>query len=162
MSGRERIYNEEARRKASEQAKRQWQDPEYAARTVAAHAESFRQRWADPAKREKILTELAYARCSPSFRENNRTPERRKARSDLMRRLNADPAVKRRKSEALKEFWSSPDPARDEWLSRRNSKANDTRRGFTIPKEKRAEYQFLRRSKKFGAQEAGRILGLVK
>ena len=152
----------EQRAAAGERLRQQWKDPEWRAkrragvkaaaergRGNAAKSEANKRLWADPVKRrarlEAIQRALIERGNSEKFREN-------------FIRLKADPAFEDKRARKAKE--------KQKGMAMR-LKANAIitarkRRGFDVPQRLWAEYQWLRKSKKMSAREAGQVLGLVR
>lgn len=156
--GRKKSYSPERRRALAERMKALWSDPEFCAKRAEASRKAIADKWTN--HREEALAQMHYnMRYSPKRCAYARTrlqdPVKMRRHQELLAQLNSDPAIKEKRIAALRQRFA--DPAYRETLVR----AQDKRRGFRVPQSKRAEYDFLRISKKFTAREAGQMLGLI-
>lgn len=156
--GRKKNFSAERRRALSERMKALWTDAEFCAKRAEASRRAIKDKWAN--NREEALAQMQFnMQYSPKRCEYARTRLQDAARmerhQELLAHLNSDPAIREKRMSGLKKKWADPE------YRKKMSQAYDKRRGFRIPPQKRAEYDFLRISKKCTAREAGQMLGLI-
>jgi hypothetical protein len=156
--GRRVNWSDERRRAAAERMRALWADPEFCAKRAEASRKAIEDKWTN--RREEALTQMRYnLQCSPKRSAYAHTrlqdPQRMSRHQKLLAHLNSDPAIKEKRIAALRRKFA--DPAYRQTLKR----AQDKRRGFRVPAHKKAEYDFLRITKKLNAREAGQMLGLI-
>jgi hypothetical protein len=155
--GRRVSWSDERRRASAERMRALWADPEFCAKRAEASRRAIKDKWTN--RREEAMAQMWELRHNPKrcayAHIRLQDPQRMSRHQELLARLNSDPAIKERRVAALRKRFA--DPAYRKTLAR----AQDKRRGFRIPAHKRAEYDFLRITKKFTAREAGQMLGLI-
>lgn len=158
-----RGWTDEQRRAQSERMKKLREDPEYIAKQREAASKANKAKW--QADREGMLAHMHYhVHCSPKCttraQARAKHPTWATNHQGQLAKLNSDPILIERRKAAMKEKWADPEyRAR---MAEAGRRAWDKRRGFRIPKDKRADYDHLvGRKHRIGAQEAGKILGLI-
>ncbi len=127
-------------------------------------SERMKLQWKDPAWREKQLR---------GFREAVAQGALSRGKSEVMKRLWSDPAKRETRIKNVRLALNNGGrekmratmltlQADPDFEAKRARMAARAKRGFDVPPHLRAEYEALRKSKRLSAQEAGRVLGLLK
>lgn len=135
----------EARKKAIEEAKERNRTT---GETSRRKREAMKEFWANPTNRAKMMARVRKKKESGKYHDNANT----------LAALRGNIEVEERRLKRLREYHAENRGLRIASMAQINRK----RRGFDVPANLWKEYQYLLKTKKMRAREAGILLGLVR